>query len=324
MSHIIHKKGGDAYVGVVNGTPYKIQNWHGYGLVVGPGKQSLILDDIENRRQRVKQNMMVVVGPPGQGKSYYAIRLAEILDPKFKPKLQIVFERTHLLWLIGSNSPLKMGQAIIIDEAQFIAGARRWYEDIQKDVMEHIEAIRSRGFIIIIVVLHLNLLDKIIRRFVIDKMLKVTERGKATVYHIWTPTFTDRLFSKKLGKMALLLPGYEQCQYPICLICKFQDRCLVSRAIYERAKKEFLSKVSTQSQMKAALAERKKRIVDYKDLMEKVKDHKDEIVYGKKGTVDIESVKIILENHYGVILQDADANRIVRRGRIVHPDVFRP
>ena len=163
---------------------YKVLNWHGYKVLSGHGKSSHILDEIQYRRNTLKQIMIIIVGAPGEGKSYYALRLAEVLDKKFNPFLQIVFDRTHLLWLIGADSPLKMGQVIVIDEAQFIAGARRWYEDIQKDVMEHIEAIRSKGFVVLIVALHINLLDKVIRKYVLSHMMKMNERGSATVYHL--------------------------------------------------------------------------------------------------------------------------------------------
>jgi energy-coupling factor transporter ATP-binding protein EcfA2 len=301
----------------------KILNWNGYKIVVGHGKSTFILDEIQYRRRKVKQNMMIVVGPPGEGKSYFALRLAQILDPKFNPYEQIVFERTHLLQLIGMNSPLKMGQVIVIDEAQFIAGARRWYEDVQKDVMEHIESIRSKGFIVIIVALHLNLLDKIIRKYVLSHMMLMMERGKAVVYNLWTPPFADKLFRRRLGKMALQLPDYELCAYSSCLTCRFLDKCNTLRAIYERLKSEFLGRMSEQSQQKAAAREKRKKIINYKDMLNKLIEHKDEMVFSKSGTVEPESVRLILEEKYGVALADAEARRIIKRGEIKHPEVFK-
>lgn len=292
-------------------------------ILTGHGKSTFILDEIQYRRKHVKQNMMIVVGAPGEGKSYFALRLAEVLDDKFDVRLQVIFERGHLLWLIGPTSPLKMGQVIIIDEAQFVAGARRWYEDIQKDVMEHIEAIRSRGFVIIIVALHLNLLDKIIRKYVLSHMALMMERGRAKIYHLWTPPFVDKLFRRTLGKLQLQIPSYDQCKFPSCLLCKYQDKCMTNRAIYERLKREFLGKVSTHSQQKAAQTEQRKRIIDYNDMLRKVIGHKDKITYNKSN-VEVESVKIILEENYGILLSDAEATRIIRRGRIKIPEIFKP
>ena len=266
--------------------------------------------------------MILICGPPGEGKSYFAIRLAQIFDDKFEPVQQIVFERTHLLYLLSAQSPLKMGQVILIDEAQFIAGSRRWYEEIQKDIMEHIEAIRSRGFVILIVALHINLLDKIIRQYVLSQMMSMMKRGRAQVYSLWTPTFSDKLFKKKVGRLALQLPDIERCAYPNCLICKYQNNCMSVRAVYERLKKEFLGKMSTQSRHKAEMKERQK-FVDLNDIIKKVLEHSSELVYTTSGLADTESVKMLIEKNYSLTLSDGEARRTVKRGAITNPEVFK-
>ena len=301
---------------------HKILNWNGYRILTGHGKSTFILDEIQYRRRTVKQNMIIVVGAPGEGKSYFALRLAEILDKRFNPDTQIVFERTHLLWLIGPKSPLKMGQVIVVDEAQFIAGARRWYEAIQKDLMEHIEAIRSKGFVILIVALHINLLDKVIRKYVLSHMMKMRERGAAIIYHLWTPTFKDKLYRRRLGSLLLQLPDYEKCGYPTCLLCKFSGKCMTNRAIYERRKKEFLGKMSVHSQKKAAKREQAQKFIDYNDTIKKIIEQKDKVVYTSKGNPEVESIRIILEENYGMVLSSADTVRVIKRGKIKRPEIF--
>lgn len=299
----------------------KLLNWNGFGVIVGNGHNASILDEIQHRRKDIKQNMILICGAPGEGKSYFALRLAQIFDTKFNPQLQIVFERTHLLWLLSAKSPLAMGQVILIDEAQFIAGARRWYEEIQKDIMEHIEAIRSRGFIIIVVALHINLLDKVIRQYVLSEMMSMSSRGRAQVYELWTPTFSDKLFKRKVGRLALQLPDIEKCEYPNCLICKFQDRCMTLRAVYERLKKQFLGKMSAESRHRAELKDQKKYI-DINDLLTKTIACSKDFAYAKNGIVEVESVKMILEKQYSLVLGDAEVRRIVKRGLILHPSIF--
>lgn len=309
--------------GTIEDTELQLYNWHGFRIVVGAGYNTSILDEIQYRRRNVKQNMMLIAGPPGEGKSYFALRLAQILDPKFEPSKQIVFERTHLLWLIGAKSPLKMGQVIVVDEAQFIAGARRWYEDIQKDVMEHIESIRSKGFIVLIVALHINLLDKIIRNYVLSHMAKLNQRGRATIYHLWTPTFADKLFKQRMGHLALQLPDVEQCAYANCLVCRYMNQCMTLRAVYERLKREFLSKMSAESRQKAELKERRKRVFDLNSVISQVVAKSDELVFAKNGNVELESVKLIMERNYGMTLADSEARRIVKRGMILHSNIFK-
>lgn len=309
-------------IGEVEGTALKVGNWNKFKVLLGKGKSPIIFNEFEHRRRTVKQNMIVIVGAPGTGKSYLALRLAEILDKKFNPHTQIVFERSHLLWLLGPNSPLKMGQVIMIDEAQFIAGARRWYEDIQKDVMEHMEAVRSRGFIIIIVALHLGLLDKILRKYVLSHMMLMRDRGKAIVYTLFTPPFIDKLYRKALGNLKVQLPSFEYCKFPSCLICAYIDRCLTNRAIYERNKRDFLARMSLISQQKAAQRERRQRVVDYNDLLQKVIAKQEQLVFTASGKLESESVKLILEREYGITIQDSDANKLIKRGKILYPSVF--
>lgn len=309
-------------VGEITGTAQRLYNWNGYGIVVGPGHNTHILDEIQYRRRHVKQNMILIVGAPGDGKSYYALRLAEILDAKFDPNMQIVFERAHLLNLIGPSSPLKMGQVILIDEAQFIAGARRWYEDIQKDVMEHIEAIRSKGFVVLIVALHQDLLDKIVRRFVLSQMVVMRARGQGTVYRVWTPAFADKMFRKRMGVMALKLPSVEQCEFPSCLLCKYKGKCLTNRAIYERRKKEFLDRMNVQSAKKAEDKERKKTRINYEQLIQVISNSSDTLVYKRNGNVEEESVKMVLESK-GLDLPDAEVKKLVKRGLMQCPETFR-
>lgn len=309
-------------VGKIEGTKHKVSNWNGNWFVVGPGFSTRILDEIQHRRNTIKQNMIIIVGSPGDGKSYFGLRLAQVLDPNFNPVEQIVFEREHLLKLIGPNSPLRRGQCILVDEAQFVLGARNWFLDIQKDLLEHIEAVRSQGFVIIIVALHLQLMDKIIRQFVLSMMMDIVDRGVAKVYRLKTYTFAEKMSSKRLGYLSLLLPDVEYCQSPNCLKCKYITCCMTNRAVYERLKKGFLAKKNIESIEKIAARERRK-LVDYDGLLEKIIAHKDKLVFKKNGNVNTESVRIIMEKQYRELIPTSIANNIIKRGEIQHPTIFK-
>lgn len=47
-----------------------------------------------------------IAGPPGEGKSYFGLRLAEIFDPDFDVTLQVVFTRQHLIYYLGESKIL--------------------------------------------------------------------------------------------------------------------------------------------------------------------------------------------------------------------------
>lgn len=312
-------------VAEINDTNLKVLNWRGYGILTGPGHDGHIFDNIQYRRHKIMQNVMLISGNPGDGKSYFALRLAQIFDPKFNPALQIVFEREHLLYLLSYNSPLKQGQVIIIDEAQFAAGARSWYDEVQRDLMNHIEAVRSRGFLIIIVALRLALLDKIIRNYVLNQLMSMQKRGKAQVYALWVPTFEDKLFKKKMGKLSLKLPDWEKCKFDNCLLCKYlygQEKCYSLRAVYERQKRVFLGKMNSESQHKAEAISRRRNPFDINDMIKRLQAKASELAYDQKtGKINSESIKITFEKD-GIVLGDADIKRIVKRGMLTHSELF--
>ena len=301
---------------------HKVLNWHGFKIVEGTGHSAHILNEIQSRKNELKQNMFIIVGSPGDGKSYYGLRLAEILDPKFNPFIQIVFDRRHFLWLLSDDSPLKIGSVIIIDESHFIIGSRNWYVKLQQDLMENLEAVRSKGYCIIIVALHLSLLDRVIRKFVLSHMMKMRKRGSAIVYKLFMPLFDDKLHKKRLGGMSLQLPGFEDCNSPTCLTCSKNGDCCNVRAIYERRKKDFLAEMAQKSQIKAEKAEQKQKSINYKDTIEKLLEHKNDFVFTSKGNPEPESIRIILEEKLKLKITTADANRIIKRGQIQHPEVF--
>ncbi|MCJ7635589.1 hypothetical protein MUP77_24765, partial [Candidatus Bathyarchaeota archaeon] len=160
-------KHGNQILEHIPNTNYDIMNWNGFKIVVGMGRGPYIFNIIQERRNQNKANIFLIAGNPGEGKSYFALRMAEIFDKDFDVTIQVVFDRAQLLFLLGNDSPLKRGQVLMIDEAQFTAGNRSWWDEIQRELMSALEAIRSRGYIIMIVALHRNLLDLVIRQYVL-------------------------------------------------------------------------------------------------------------------------------------------------------------
>ena len=56
--------------------------------------------------------------------------------------------------------------------------------------------------------------------------------------------------------------------------------------------------------------------------IKKIVQKRDKIVYTSKGNPDAESIRIILEENYGLMISSADATRVIKRGRIKRPEVF--
>jgi hypothetical protein len=83
----------------------------------------------------------------------------------------------QLMHLIGDESPLRRGNAVIFDEAQFALGARNWQNREQIGVTNLLQSIRSQGFIVLIVALHRNVIDKAVREHIIDYHVSMTRPG---------------------------------------------------------------------------------------------------------------------------------------------------
>lgn len=323
MSEQVSERG-DQHVRDVPGTPYGVMNWHGYEVVVGGAKGPYFFNEIARRRNRNRSNIIVITGAPGEGKSYFALALGQIFDPKFDVRVQVVFERYMLMRLIGNDSPLERGQVIIVDEAQYVAGARRWYEEVQKDLMENIEAVRSRGFIIIVVALHLNLLDVIIRKYVLSFMIHMETRGHGTIYRLFTPRFSSDMFRNRLGALKLPLPDVDLCSStdPDCLVCQWKDTCMTCRAVYERLKHLFTGRKAKEAEdsalakMEQAAAQKLKD----EDLVEILREHRGQFTFTRIGSIDINSIRLILQRETNVQMSTRRVHTVRALYALLHPE----
>jgi len=74
------------------------------------------LSAIQTRLLKLNKNFLACcVGPPGSGKSFAMMRIAEILDPEFNID-RVVFSSEQFRQLLNSGT-LKPGSFIVWDEA---------------------------------------------------------------------------------------------------------------------------------------------------------------------------------------------------------------
>ena len=66
------------------------QNWHGYKVEVGGGYAPNLLNELQSKRDNIEACIVVVTGTGGNGKTYFALRCAQILDKNFDVDVQVL------------------------------------------------------------------------------------------------------------------------------------------------------------------------------------------------------------------------------------------
>ncbi|MCJ7633584.1 hypothetical protein MUP77_14500, partial [Candidatus Bathyarchaeota archaeon] len=173
--------------------------------------------------------------------------------------------------------------------------------EIQRELMSALEAIRSRGYIIMIVALHRNLLDLVIRQYVLNYMFWLESRGEATCYNIFTPRFESVAHQTRICTVKLQLPDFERCSHPDCLNCKYlynkdprEGNCMTDRAIYERLKRDAVGSYIKNAQNKAETKAMKEKGVSKEAMLETLISHRNEITFTTQNKPDIVCIKAII------------------------------
>jgi hypothetical protein len=183
----------------------------------------------------------------------------------------------------------KKGDCIIIDESQFVTSARRWNEAEQKNLIDLLSSLRSKGFVIFYIALDPSMVDSIIRKFTLTYRITVNERGIGILYEALPPSISGKfLYPKRRGKITLKVPDYEKCQDPRCIQgrgCQYlwgNPRCQTIRARYERRKETLINMKSKEQENKQSKTES----LSDKVLLDMVLPWLHEIPANKRGDID--------------------------------------
>jgi hypothetical protein len=275
----------DAQIEQMKKLGIKFLSWGDHAFAYGRGLGTSFFDEISMKRRMRKSIIIVVTGDAGIGKTWQGIRIGEILDKKFNVQEQVTFDRPLLLKHLGPDSQLRAGQVILIDEAHFAAGSRSWSEAGQRELMNIIAAARFRGFIFIIVALDKSMLDKILREYLIGYWVKMIDRGFGIAYR--TTTRGGKEWLHRFGELHLKMPSYELCSNPDCLKCRYLGKCGVPRAHYEKKKKTFFdARIGDYLQRDKVRRAKEVTLPPDEELMEMIWEHRDEIEYTNRNTID--------------------------------------
>jgi len=115
-------------------------------------KEKWVADEIRRRITEFNLNAIAIwVGPTGTGKSYSALRLAELVDDRFTLK-HLVFSADNFLDLINVNrneddsgsEGIEPGQVLVWDEAGLGMPAREWQSIFNRSVGYVLQSFRFK------------------------------------------------------------------------------------------------------------------------------------------------------------------------------------
>lgn len=110
--------------------------------------QSMLIRHNWNRINKQNKNWLVIIcGETGSGKSYSALRIAEMLDKDFSVE-RVVFSITEFMTLLNSGK-LKRGNVIIFDEAGVGIASREWYSARNKMINYVLQTFRHLNLAVI-------------------------------------------------------------------------------------------------------------------------------------------------------------------------------
>lgn len=122
-----------------------------------------LIEYIRARLARGLNAIILVLGAPGTGKSWSALRLAEQIDPGFSVK-HIAFSVEALYDLLDAAGELPLKSAVVYDETGVGSKARRAMSNANLLFSDFLESGRYRGLVLIMTVPHSAMVDINARR----------------------------------------------------------------------------------------------------------------------------------------------------------------
>jgi hypothetical protein len=263
-------------------------------------------DMLMARIHRQKPTNMVICGEPGISKSYTGIELAEYLDPKFTEE-QIVFSYSEYL---KQTIELPEERTLLFDEPEYSAGHRSWMKEAQQALISTTRSSRFRVHPLIIPSISKSLLDIVIRKYLLQYMIYLEDRGRGIVYQIISSRFDESVFHKPLFDLYFEMLNSAVCDKGWCLSCEKFETCELLRAKYERKRKRIQMERYKEDLERTKFKE--SQIFTIQQLEELALKFKDKWVWSNRGKINVSSLGLLLEEE-GINVGDSKVAVLARR-----------
>ena len=118
---------------------------------------------VRNSFKKKKNFFMLIVGPPGSGKSYTALKFAEAVEPDFSPREQIIYVPEQFKEIF-ENLENSRKRVLIFDEAHVTIPSRRWFSFVNLSINTIMSTFRQvKQLAVFFVAPSQNMIDKQLR-----------------------------------------------------------------------------------------------------------------------------------------------------------------
>lgn len=169
--------------------------------------ESLIKEMKQNIENKL-DNLVVIHGGEGVGKSHLGYYIATQFDPNFDMSTNYIYNYSTFLKRITEDIDKPPGTVYWLDEASNIAGNRDWMHQDNKEFINILEMFRSKGWTLILCIPKISRLDVYIRetraRFILKAAIMswdYNKNGKARGYYSLTRVddTEDYRMERKIG-----------------------------------------------------------------------------------------------------------------------------
>jgi len=130
----------------------------------GRGLTDRLIDDAKDNVDNAYDNLIVVCGAEGSGKSNWAVNFCKMYDPTFTLQERYIYDYLPFLEKLEDDfANARGGRAYLMDEATNLASNRDWQKEDNKNFIQLLEMFRSRGLTLVLCIPSFDRLDKYIR-----------------------------------------------------------------------------------------------------------------------------------------------------------------
>jgi len=123
-----------------------------------------LIDDAKDNVDNAYDNLIVVCGAEGSGKSNWAVNFCKMYDPTFTLQERYIYDYLPFLEKLEDDfANARGGRAYLMDEATNLASNRDWQKEDNKNFIQLLEMFRSRGLTLVLCIPSFDRLDKYIR-----------------------------------------------------------------------------------------------------------------------------------------------------------------